>query len=102
MSGYDRQTPRTQSNPVSESYRTLAVEIGLEFDTGTESCPVISDCCSEKPIEHHVIDEMCCFTCDVSESETAIKHGTVETDSNCPCRPGMERLWGARRRNSDR
>ncbi|MDR5674369.1 helix-turn-helix domain-containing protein [Halalkaliarchaeum sp. AArc-GB] len=68
------------------SKRTLVVELALEFGSATKSCAVCSDCCLEKPIEHHVIDGTCYYTCQSGDSDTEIIQGRVEIDSECACR----------------
>ena len=86
MTESNTQTPETRDDRVSKSHRSLTVEIALVLDTDADHCPVATDCCSETPMEHHLIGDTCYFTCRSPDSEPGIMHGEVAADSACPCR----------------
>ena len=79
-------TEGRRDEPVSESRRSLTVELAVEFDADGGACPIVVDCDASAPVEHHVIDDTCHVTCPSSEDGTAVRHRQVHVDGECVCR----------------
>ncbi|WP_049994398.1 helix-turn-helix domain-containing protein [Halapricum salinum] len=71
---------------VRDSKRRLTAELVVTFDPSECACPVVLDCETASPIDHHVIDDTCHVTCRGAEDETAVHHRQTQIDGECICR----------------
>jgi predicted DNA binding protein len=69
-----------------ESRRRLTAELLVEFDAQDRACPVVFDCDSASPSDHHVIDGICHMTCSGADGDTAVRHRQTAIDGDCVCR----------------
>lgn len=69
-----------------ESWRRLTAELLVEFDSRERACPVVFDCDSGSPSEHHVIDGVCYVMCSGTDGNTAVHHRQTTVDGDCVCR----------------